>query len=468
MTNEPGCAPTGVIRQNHISPSPLSQHPAFLRWIMTGVIAVLMTACAPDHGRRTIRDLQTIPQNASIASQEDTPSVILPAVTQETAAQDYLTRFFSPWNINGSTLYTRGKLLGATTDFQNKPLVGENLNPWPQGRLEHLIAQYDRASFPNAHARAITIQDTPIRALPSNHPGFYPFDRPGEGYPFDYLQYSVLWAGTPIHICHIAVNRAWALVEAGFVHGWMPVSNLAFVDASFVKRFQSIHCAVPLQDTVPLIDTEGVYRFMTHIGALYPVETDAQGRETLLLPAADASRHALLVRADMPADTMATYPLPLTRTNQAALAQQLLGQAYGWGGMYFNRDCSAMTRDFMGSFGIWLPRNSSQQAKQGHIIALADMPAAQKEDIIQKQGIPFQTLIWMPGHVTLYIGQYQGHALIMHNTWGLKTRTWSGKEGRQVIGKTVITTLEPGAELPDLDRPKGLLINKVTGMSILP
>jgi hypothetical protein len=66
------------------------------------------------------------------------------------------------------------------------------------------------------------------------------------------------------------------------------------------------------------------------------------------------------------------------------------------------------------------------------------------------------------------IGQYRGRALILHNTWGLKTKTWLGKEGRHVIGKAVITTLQPGAELSDLARPMGLLINKVTGMSVLP
>jgi hypothetical protein len=74
----------------------------------------------------------------------------------------------------------------------------------------------------------------------------------------------------------------------------------------------------------------------------------------------------------------------------------------------------------------------------------------------------------MPGHVTLYLGGYQGQPVILHNTWGLKTKTLTGKKGRHTIGRTVITSLYPGAELPDLDRPNGLLINKISGMSILP
>jgi hypothetical protein len=136
--------------------------------------------------------------------------------------------------------------------------------------------------------------------------------------------------------------------------------------------------------------------------------------------------------------------------------------------MYANRDCSAMTRDFMTPFGIWLNRNSSQQAEQGKRIELAGLSPEDKEKTILEHAIPFRTLIWMPGHVTLYLGGYQGQPVILHNTWGLKTKTLTGKEGRHIIGRTVLTSLYPGAELSDLDRPGGLLINKISGMSILP
>jgi hypothetical protein len=41
-----------------------------------------------------------------------------------------------------------------------------------------------------------------------------------------------------------------------------------------------------------------------------------------------------------------------------------------------------------------------------------------------------------------------------------------GNEGRHVVGKTVITTLEPGVGLSDVDE-SGLLINRISGMNIL-
>ncbi|GAU07834.1 hypothetical protein DPF_0533 [Desulfoplanes formicivorans] len=437
---------------------------------MVWFLVVLCVACSRPPLGGSIEDVQTIPQDvsriigANSGSMDDHSHI----PNQSRLAKQYLTHFFAPWHLKAATLYPAENLLRSINTLGTSKVIGENLQPWPTQRITRLVATCDQETFPNQDARAITIMDTHARALPTRHPGFHSFDRPGEGYPFDYMQYSVLWAGTPVHVCHLTRDKEWALVEAGFVYGWVPVNNLAMVDEAFMARFQSDHFAVPLRDDRPIIDTEGVFRCMTHIGAIYPVAMESPTRPMLLMPAADASRKAVLVKADMKGLEMAPFPLPMTLDNQVFLAQGFMGQPYGWGGMYANRDCSAMTRDYMTPFGFWLPRNSSQQARQGRRINLAGLSAKDKENIIRTQGIALRTLIWMPGHIVLYLGQYQGQPVIMHNMWGLKTKTLMAGEGRYIIGKTVITTLYPGAELNHLDRPSGLLINKITGMSIFP
>ncbi|MGX9365269.1 SH3 domain-containing protein [Desulfoplanes sp. PS50] len=435
------------------------------------LLVFLCSACSRGPSDGIIRDLQTIPQDVSCMASDHHAPMPDPkkcVVDQSTVSRQYLEHFFAPWHLNATTLYPAEKLLRFTTGFIGKDLVGENLLPWPADRLDHLIARCDLDGFPNQDDRAITIRNSHVRALPTNRPGFYPFDRPGEGYPFDYMQYSIIWAGTPVHICHLSGDRAWALIEAGFVYGWVPMNDLARVEETFVARFESDRFAVPLRDDLPVVDTQGVFRFLTHIGALYPVETSDREEPRLLIPVADASRRAVLVTANMEGLNMTSFPLPMTRIHHIFVAQGFMEQPYGWGGMYANRDCSAMTRDFMTPFGIWLNRNSSQQAEQGKRIELAGLSPRDKEKTILEQGIPFRTLFWMPGHVTLYVGEYQGQPVILHNTWGLKTKTLTGKEGRHIIGRTVLTSLYPGAELSDLDRPGGLLINKISGMSILP
>lgn len=67
----------------------------------------------------------------------------------------------------------------------------------------------------------------------------------------------------------------------------------------------------------------------------------------------------------------------------------------------------------------------------------------------------------------LYIGQQDGQPVVFHATWGLKTRTRDGY-GRHVIGRAVITTLEPGVELPNIDKPNGILLETTKAISTLP
>lgn len=161
------------------------------------------------------------------------------------------------------------------------------------------------------------------------------------------------------------------------------------------------------------------------------------------------------------------FPLPLTGWNVSRIGGELMGQPYGWGGFLGKRDCSATVRDLLSPFGIWLPRNSAAQARAGTFVSFEGMGRAEKEETLLRDGVPFATLVAMRGHIMLYVGERGGRPLVLHNTWGLRTRE-EGKEGRHIIGKTVITTLTPGRGLRDLDPERGFLVDRVTGMTLLP
>jgi hypothetical protein len=81
--------------------------------------------------------------------------------------------------------------------------------------------------------------------------------------------------------------------------------------------------------------------------------------------------------------------------------------------------------------------------------------------------VPFLTLVRKPGHIMLYIGSKDGEPVVLQTIWGLKTRH-RGIEGRRIIGRTVISTLEPGADLPNLARPDGVLLHTVRSINTLP
>lgn len=180
---------------------------------------------------------------------------------------------------------------------------------------------------------------------------------------------------------------------------------------------------------------------------------------TALYPVKGADGYALAQRAALPPEHAAFWPLELTKENMAALMAQMMGQPYGWGGYGGNRDCSSTLRDLFLSFGVWLPRNSRAQAALGDGLDLSKLGAAQKEEAVLREGRPFLSLVGLPGHIMLYLGEYEGRAAVFHNMWGLRTNAGGGQQGRAIIGKAVITSLSPGAERGDLASPESLLGN---------
>jgi hypothetical protein len=171
-------------------------------------------------------------------------------------------------------------------------------------------------------------------------------------------------------------------------------------------------------------------------------------------------------------------PLPLTPSGLAAVGNRMMGRPYGWGCLYENRDCSSTIRDLFVPFGIWLPRNSARMGDWGRRLDVAGLSPDEKEARILASGIPFFSLVRLRGHIGLYLGGYdldgKEAPVMFHTLWGLHLLLpgtgrdgSSPSRGRAVIGKTVVTSLRPGAELPSIDSPAGLL-DRIDGLSLLP
>jgi cell wall-associated NlpC family hydrolase len=270
-------------------------------------------------------------------------------------------------------------------------------------------------------------------------------------------------------VTHLSADGAWHYVESGFVAGWVPAGDLAWADDAFRKAYQTGSYAVLLHDNVSLRDAVGNFLVQSHIGALFPVAAQADNSLQLLVPGRDADGHAVVKLATVAMDVAGLKPLALQPDRIAELANRMLGQRYGWGGLYENRDCSATMRDLLTPFGVWLPRNSADQAKSaGTFLDLAGLDAESKRQRLLQQGVPFYTLLWFKGHIGLYLGPdpASGEPLLLHNFWGVRTTDWRGREGRAVVGRLAITSLHPGEERADVEDDR--FYRAILGMTILP
>jgi len=408
---------------------------------------------------REIRDIRTLKQDATeyLAPSTSRIPLISPAAQAE-INDDYDRIYFSPWHLT-EPRYGREDVERQFSKLRRKTGYGENRRARPQSWFDALYADANIDSFPNADLPAITITNLDLRLLPTLKPLFRDFSLPGEGYPFDYLQNARVPANAPIRITHISRDKDWYFVDSPIAMGWVPSRDLALADKTFRTRWEQGSYCIAVRDHVPIYDRSGTFLFRVSIGAQFPVaHRGDSGQYRILVATRGESGEAITRQALVSKEDFVTKPVTANAANVAGLINGMIGQPYGWGGMYGNRDCSAAMKDLFAPFGLWLPRNSRHQANDGgRPIDLAGLSRTEKERLILEKGIPFATLIWRPGHIMLYVGSYRGRPVVFHNIWGLLTRSWSGKEGRRIIGHSVITTLSPGTELRGIRETRDLL-----------
>jgi hypothetical protein len=146
--------------------------------------------------------------------------------------------------------------------------------------------------------------------------------------------------------------------------------------------------------------------------------------------------------------------LPYTQENVARQAFKMLHHPYGWGDISNGRDCSRFIMDLFRTFGIFMPRNSMEQAKVG-IDLMKGKNIKEKEKILD-QAIPLATTLRLPGHIMLYLGKDKGKHYVIHSVWGIEKSTKVGPT-LEKIGRVVVSDLSLGGK-----GSNGSLLNRLT------
>lgn len=431
------------------------------------IIFFVLSGCValPD----TIRDVRELNQDhAAYLAAGANGEGLLSAAAQIQLDEDYNANYFSIWHQSQPFHALPDRVAADFKYFAARPGYGENKKKHAPGWLKKLQHKAALNSYPNSLSRGITTRNTSLRGLPTNQPHFHAKDGDSSAWPFDNLQRSLVPVNTPIFICHFSADKSWALVETSFTFGWIPAEDFAAVDDAFIKDWETGRYAVIVRDQTVILDENDRFLASGKVGHIFPLITASGDKTEVSIAVADRQGQAVIRRGYVSTEAAALKPLRFNLAQAARIANEMIGEPYGWGGLYGNRDCSSMTRDFFAVFGIWLPRHSADQVREvGKYVNLKGLEPTEKEKIILDMGVPYLSLLWRKGHVMLYIGASNGRALIFHNMWGIRTRDLQGREGRKIIGKAVITTLEPGWELRDSDLTSGSLLNNIEAMSVL-
>ena len=439
---------------------------------LTGLamLSLFLSACSNTAKISEIADLETLPQTPESYTQA------LPAYDfneQQRLNDEFDKTFFSPWDISKMSYDLAQASWGSY--YLKKETYGENHKLRKKEWYEEQIKRSNFDQYDTLREYAITTHNSNLRVFPTQSVIFYNPDAPGEGFPFDYNQNSHIKINTPLFVSHYSLDKAWVYVEANSLFGWLPVKDVAFMDEAQRHNFKTGHYYVATQDEFALFDQSENFVEYIKLGTIFPiingslvsVKASFKLSNSLI---AQPENGAEFVYSNINQQQVAQKPLAFNRTNLNKISSALIGEDYGWGGVLANRDCSAFTKDFFTPFGIYLKRNSSKQLEAGQYIELKTLDNEAKKQAILADAIPFMTLIYLRGHIMLYVGEgageQAGEPLVFHNIWGLRTLKDDGSTGRFIIGRAVITTLEPGKELPNLVQESSLL-SKIQGMVIL-
>jgi len=138
------------------------------------------------------------------------------------------------------------------------------------------------------------------------------------------------------------------------------------------------------------------------------------------------------------------YPT-LTREALLTRAFAQLNAPYGWGGVGGSRDCSRMMMDLFNAFGVLLPRNTWHQSLAGtRRVEVSELSERAKINAIEQAAGGAIVLLYMKGHIMLYLGRDEDHLFAFHLFSGYLVPCEGGGETMNRVNRAVVTALELG------------------------
>ncbi|MEG1558450.1 MAG: SH3 domain-containing protein [Oscillospiraceae bacterium] len=346
--------------------------------------------------------------NKNIVSTEATNCVDLNRYKRSLSKEELLQQL-QKYKIPEETRY-----IGATPladDYYEKLFVNRN--------EESVAAQ-------NPVRLGVITQNTELRTWPTADVSYNEID----DIDFDLSCETVLKTGERVAILHESTDRKWLYVQAYSYIGWARTEDVALCTEDEWNTIGKNTDWLTVTGNRIILDVNNVnpkvsrreLTMGTKLILLRDKPDAIDGISTIssyvaLLPVRNEKGALELVETRVPQSLDVTVGfLAYTPRNIIEQAFKMLGERYGWSGLWDARDCSNYTMDIYHCFGIELPRNSSHQAAvAGARVDVSNYSDADKQALILRQ--PVGTLIAFKGHIMLYLGAYKGKPYVIHQPY---------------------------------------------------
>lgn len=351
-------------------------------------------------------------------------------------------------NFYGKEFYLKSnEKIGA--EYLNRLASNLNLNGLPDkivSQYGFIISYADQRFFPTEEGLYVKLGD---------------FD-------FDEVQNSALNNGTPVVILHESLDHQWFYVQAADLDGWVEKSKIALCSKESWNAYQYDESSLTVISAKAKIFkdenlTQGIET--VQMGSRFKRNRAyAPGAYGIYLLQRDQEGKLTVQTGYIKEEDALTGFLPYTQKNIFTQAFKLLDRPYGWGGMNGEQDCSRFLQEVYATVGINLPRNSSEQAQVGKLMAAFDdnISDLEKLNILKEKAVAGMTLLKLKGHIMLYLGMVDGRPYAIHATWGFRKPNVSGEDEVCVLNRVVVSDLSLGE-----GSKKGSLLKRVNAVTLI-
>lgn len=263
---------------------------------------------------------------------------------------------------------------------------------------------------------------------------------------FDRNQNSALDIGTPIAILHSTKDGRWHYGIAPTSSGWIRDRDIAFGEKKEILDYVTSKKFIVTTATKTPILIKGIYHDYMRMGVRVPYILSIDDMMMIPIPTRNSKGELKFTNATVKKSNIHIGYLPYNQETILTQAFKFLHLPYGWGGMFGEQDCSKFIQEVFATTGLRLPRNSASQSKVGEnrveLNAFDKTPRIQEINRWAKAGI---TIFHLKGHITLYIGDYQGEPYIIHTVWGSASKHFA-------LGRTAVTSLRFHDYINKIDR----------------
>lgn len=252
----------------------------------------------------------------------------------------------------------------------------------------------------------------------------------------DRFQETAVFPGEAVAILHTSKDGNWLLVQNYNYLAWVQQSDIAIGDKKQIENYLAqedfliITGSKILTSYVP--NERAVSEIQLDMGVKLPLLSGAEQHDELYGQSTAGSYQvklptrnqdgSLSIETALIGRTQDVHQGYLSYTPQKVIEQgfKFLGERYGWGHDYNGRDCTGFVGEIYKTFGILMPRNSGQQGKGTYGTNFRfdkNSTTVKKLSVINKMQIG--DLIYIPGHVMMYLGEEEGKPTVIHDVKGL-------------------------------------------------